>query len=144
MVPFLIQICTDINAITGIWYLLTPKEIVHSWVEVFYNNQWFNLEGFILDLDYLSAVQANNNCDGSFCGYGVATKNLFDPQIEWDENNTYIQKEEINKDFGIFDDPDEFFNKHKQNINCVKKFLFQNVLRHIMNKNVKAIRKSIP
>ncbi|MFW6022131.1 MAG: transglutaminase-like domain-containing protein, partial [Halanaerobiaceae bacterium] len=48
------------GALTGVWYMLAPEELVHSWVEVFYKEQWFELEGFILDLDYLSAVQKNN------------------------------------------------------------------------------------
>ena len=62
------------GAIKGIYYALSPKEIVHSWVEGFYNNRWYNLEGFILDVKYLSQLQKKfADCEGSFCGYGVGT-----------------------------------------------------------------------
>lgn len=131
------------GAITGIWYRIAPKEIVHSWVEVLYNDKWFNLEGFILDVDYLSALQRNNSdCVGSFCGYGVATDNLLNPQIYWDENDTYIQKEGINRDFGLYDDPDAFFTTHQQDINFLKRFVYRYIMRHTMNRNVSTIRES--
>ncbi|MFW6287907.1 MAG: transglutaminase-like domain-containing protein [bacterium] len=129
------------GVLNGIWYILAPNEIIHSWVEVFYKNQWYNLEGFILDLDYLSSVQKDNNCDGSFCGYAIATDNLSDPKVRWNENNTYIQKEGINRDLGIYDDPDLFFSEYAQKLNCLKSFLFRNIVRHTMNKNVKLIRE---
>ncbi|WP_105614797.1 transglutaminase-like domain-containing protein [Vallitalea okinawensis] len=129
------------GAITGIWYAIAPKEIIHSWVEVYFNDQWFNIEGFILDIPYLSSLQRKfKNCSGGFCGFGVATDNFTNPQIFWDENDTYIQKEGINRDFGIFDDPDTFFTEHQQNMSFIKKFMYRHLIRHSMNKNVIAIR----
>ena len=44
------------GAITGLPYLLAPKNIIHSWVEVYYQEKWLNLEGFILDKKYLRGV----------------------------------------------------------------------------------------
>ena len=41
------------GAFTGIWYKLAPQNILHTWVEVKHNQQWFNLEGVILDKKYL-------------------------------------------------------------------------------------------
>lgn len=38
-------------------YLLAPKYILHTWVEVFFNDKWIALEGVITDNDYLYAVQ---------------------------------------------------------------------------------------
>ena len=35
------------GAITGIWYKLAPKNILHSWVEVLINDKWYFLEGVI-------------------------------------------------------------------------------------------------
>jgi len=131
------------GAITGLWYKLAPKEIVHSWVEVLYKGKWYNLEGFIIDSKYLSALQATQKDDsGAFCGFGVATNDFKNPQIDWNVNHTYIQKEGINQDFGIFNDPDSFFRYHSQKFNKIKKFLFENYARHAMNKNVAKIRDS--
>lgn len=131
------------GAMTGIVYKLAPKDVIHSWIEVLYEDKWYELEGFILDKKYLNKLQKKfRNCKNDFCGYGVATKNFKNPLINWNKNNTYIQKEGINKDFGIYIDPDSFFKKHHQNISHLKEFMYKNIGRHIMNKNVRKIRDS--
>ena len=48
------------GAITGIWYKLSPKNIVHSWVEINLNNKWYFLEDVILDKEYLTKLQEKN------------------------------------------------------------------------------------
>jgi hypothetical protein len=131
------------GAITGIWYFLAPKNIIHSWIEIFYKDAWLNIEGFILDLKYLTALQKTfEDCKTDFCGFGVSTKNFLKPEVYWNENNTYIQKEGINQDLGIFDDPDSFFRIHRQELNKIKKILYKNFVRKLMNKNVSRIRAS--
>lgn len=132
------------GAIKGFYYNLAPNEIVHSWVEVYYNSKWYNLEGFILDIKYLNNLQNKfSSCTNSFCGYGVATKDFQNPIINWNENDTYIQKEGIVRDFGIFDNPDEFLKKHSQVMISIKKFIYRNFIRHLMNRNISRIRDSI-
>ena len=131
------------GAMTGIVYKLAPKDVIHSWVEVLYEGKWYELEGFILDKQYLNKLQKKfSNCKNDFCGYGVATKNFKNPPINWNKNNTYIQKEVINKDFGIYSDPDVFLKNHHQRISHLKEFMYKNIGRHIMNKNVIKIRNS--
>lgn len=129
------------GAMNGLVYKSAPKEILHSWIEIQYREQWLELEGFILDMNYLSSLQRRfSECTGGFCGYGVATADFQHPQVNWEENNTYIQKEGIVRDFGIFDSPDEFFEKHAQNLSPVKRLLYRHVGRHLMNRNVRKIR----
>jgi hypothetical protein len=129
------------GAITGVWYNMAPKNLLHSWVEVFVNEKWYFLEGVILDRSYLSSLQKkNSNQKTTFCGFGVYTDNLQDPPIEWDLNNTYIQEKGINQDFGLFDSPDEFYKKHMQDLSFIQKFLFEKVIRKKMNRNVVVIR----
>lgn len=131
------------GAMTGIVYRNAPQEIVHSWVEVLYKDKWLELEGFILDMDYLNALQKiNPDCQGSFCGYGVATTDFRNPPVDWNENNTYIQKEGIVQDFGVFATPDDFFAKHSQGLAPAKQFLYRNLGRHLMNRNVRKIRNA--
>ena len=74
---------------------------------------WYNLEGFILDNVYLTALQKTflPEKDGSFIGYGVATKNFIKPPVEFNCCNTYIQKEGIVRDFGVYDDPDSLLRE---------------------------------
>lgn len=132
------------GAITGIWYKLSPKNILHSWVEVYVNGEWFNLEGLILDKPYLIALQKKFlDCKTTFCGYGTYTDNFQKPQIEWETNHTYIQNKGINQDFGLFDTPDEFYARHQQKLSPLKKWMYQNYVRHLMNKNVEKIRKTV-
>ncbi len=129
------------GAISGIWYKIAPKNIVHSWVEIYVSNKWYFLEGVILDKEYLTKLQEKNkDCKTTFCGYGAYTDNFSNPPIEWNLNNTYIQDKGINQDFGLFNTPDEFYAKHQQQLGVVKKFIFRNIVRQKMNRNVERIR----
>lgn len=131
------------GAMTGIVYKNAPRNVLHSWVEVFYNNEWYELEAFILDKKYLSKLQERfKECSGAFCGYGVAVKDFKNPVIEWNANNTYIQSEGINQDFGVYDSPDEMYKEHKQEMSKTKELLYKNLGRHLMNRNVSKIRET--
>ncbi|CAM4514649.1 transglutaminase-like domain-containing protein [Paenibacillus typhae] len=130
------------GAMKGWYYRLSPQEIIHSWVEVWYKDKWLNIEGFILDIAYLSRLQDKfADCPEGFCGYGAATNNLSNPEVYWDEGNTYIQKEGIVQDFGIFDSPDDFFAVHRQKFGPLREAVFVYIVRHLMNRNVSKIRQ---
>ncbi len=129
------------GAITGVAYLLAPRSIIHSWVEVWFDGRWINLEGFILDKPYLSALQKRfAGVQGPFCGYGAATPDLQNPGVDWRGTDTYIQRDGINHDCGIFDTPDAFYAAHGTNLKGPKRWIYQNVVRHAMNRNVSTIR----
>lgn len=129
------------GAMRSWYYRLAPQEIVHSWVEVLYEGRWLNIEGFILDLPYLSKLQQKfADCTGSFCGYGVATEDFRNPEVYWNEGDTYVQKEGIVQDFGLFDSPDAFFSKHKQELGKLREIVYVRLVRHLMNRNVAGIR----
>ncbi len=129
------------GAMTGFVYRNAPKNVFHSWVEVFFEVKWYELEAFILDKTYLNKLQEKNpGCDGAFCGYGVAVKDFRNPTIEFNRNNTYIQSEGINQDFGVYDSPDELLKEHHQEMSVLKAFAYKNLGRHLMNHNVKKIR----
>ena len=129
------------GAMTGLVYLMAPRNVFHSWVEVLLEGQWYELEAFILDRGYLEKLQqANRECVGAFCGYGVAVKDFRNPVIDFDRNNTYIQSEGINRDFGVYDCPDDLLKEHHQEMSPVKAFMYRNLGRHLMNRNVRRIR----
>jgi hypothetical protein len=131
------------GAMTGIVYKFAPKNVFHSWVEIYFENKWYELEAFILDDKYLSKLQKKfNDCNGSFCGYGVAVENFKNPPIDFDRNNTYIQSKGINNDFGVYDSPDDLLKEHHQNMSIIKAFVYKHLGRHLMNNNVKRIRNS--
>jgi len=131
------------GAFSAVWHKLAPKNIIHSWVEVNYKNQWYNLEGVILDKRYLNKLQKKfKSRNINFCGYGAYTEDLNNPQLDWDENDTYIQKLGINQDFGLFDCPDSFYIKHQQDISFMKRLIFKRFVKKSNNKNVARIRNA--
>ncbi len=129
------------GAMTGIVYKSAPKNVFHSWVEVLLEGKWYELEAFILDKAYLEKLQGKYlHCTGAFCGYGVAVKDFQHPVIDFNRNNTYIQSEGINQDFGVYDCPDDLLKEHHQEMSFVKAFAYRNLGRHLMNRKVKKIR----
>lgn len=131
------------GAMTGLVYKNAPRNIFHSWVEVYLDGVWYELEAFILDQAYLSSLQSiHAACTGSFCGYGVAVKDFQHPRIDFNRNNTYIQSEGITQDFGVYDSPDELLKEHHQEMSAVKAFLYRHLGRHLMNRNIRKIREN--
>lgn len=131
------------GAMTGFVYKRAPQNVFHSWVEVYFENKWYVLEALILDKVYLNKLQnLNRECTGAFCGYGVAVKDFRNPIIDFDRNNTYIQSEGINQDFGVYDCPDELLKEHHQEMSAFQSFVYRHFGRHLMNRNVRKIRNS--
>ncbi len=124
-------------------FWLAPAKIIHSWVEVCFDGRWINLEGFILDQQYLSKVQGSfSTICKDFKGYGIATTRFENPGVEWRGEDTYIQSEGIADDFGVYDCPDEFYREKGTNLFGIKKILYKYFVRHLINLNVKNIRKN--
>ena len=128
------------GVVTGLAYTLAPRSIIHSWVEVQHEGRWINLEGFILDADYLRSLQRMFPKATAFCGFGVGTLDLKAPAVQWKGVDTYIQKEGINKDLGVFANPDAFYVQHGANLSGIKRWLYRHAVRHWMNKKVQRIR----
>lgn len=121
--------------------LLAPNFIVHTWVEVYFNEAWLALEGVILDKKYLISLQQKYpNQKGMFKGYAVATNCFDNPPVDWNGHDTFIQKEAIVFDYGIFSSPDDFFATHEQDLCVFKKFIYSHIARQIMTRNVAKIR----
>jgi hypothetical protein len=129
------------GALAGLSYRIAQRNIIHSWVEVWFGGRWVNLEGFVLDRAYLESVQQRfASVDGPFYGYGIATDNLQHPPIAWTGTDTYIQKDGINADFGAFDAPDDFYATRGTGTQGLRAFLFRHLLMKRMNGTVSKIR----
>jgi len=129
------------GAIPNYLFFFAPKRIIHSWVEVYHDNRWINLEGYILDKPYLKQVQRHfSNKSEGFSGFGISTKCLAKPNVDWQGADTYIQSEGIADDFGEYSQPDDFYTSYGSNLSGIKKGLFRYLLRHLMNLNVNKIR----
>jgi len=130
------------GVVPPIAYLIAPANILHSWIEIYYGGHWINLEGFILDDGFISALQLKYPDRSSLCTYGAGTDNLHNPGVEWTGTDTYIQKTGINQDFGVFDNPDAFYKIHTQDLGVIKTHLYQKIIRHWMNRRVAKLRSS--
>ena len=49
-------------------------------------------------------------------------------------------KNGITKDLGLFEDPDGLFAAYTQKGGRFKIFMFENIIRHLMNRNIEKIR----
>jgi hypothetical protein len=124
-------------------YARIPATILHSWVEVAPEGDWIALEGVILDDPYLQAVQETLGAARDFCGYAVATRDLGNPNVEWSGMDTFIQREAIAEDLGIYDDPDTLYAEHGTNLKGLKRWLYAHIVRHRMNRTVERIRARV-
>lgn len=123
-------------------YPLAPRNIIHSWVEVYHEGAWLSLEGFILDPGILAALQAAFPERDALCAYGAGTNCLQKPDVEWTGKSTHIQKTGINCDFGVFDTPDAFYASHRQ-LTGLRGLIYRHVIRHWMNWRVGQMREGI-
>lgn len=129
------------GVVEGIFYRIAPESIIHSWAEIHINGRWVGLEGVILDAAYLDGLRETVAKDGgAFLGYGAGTEDIDDPPVAWFGTDTAIQATGVNRDFGIFDDPDAFYKQHGANLSGLKALLFKAVIRHRMNRKVASIR----
>ena len=130
------------GVVEGFFYRIAPESIIHSWAEIQVSGRWIGLEGVILDAPYLDGLRetvAKNG--GAFLGYGAGTENIDDPPVAWCGTDTAIQATGVNRDFGIFDDPDTFYKRQGANLSGPKALLFKAVIRHRMNRKVASIRE---
>ena len=129
------------GVVTGLFYWLAPREILHSWVEVEVDEQWVGLEGVILDDAYLEGVRRHTGItEGPLLGYAVGTEDVGHPGVQWKGEATFIQRTGIAQDLGLFDDPDAFYARQGTNLGGVRRWLFENVIRHRMNRRVERLR----
>ncbi|WP_051534639.1 transglutaminase-like domain-containing protein [Deefgea rivuli] len=129
------------GALTPFVYFMAPHEIIHTWTEAKLGNQWVALEGLILDSGYLEAVQHRFvHCSHPFLGYAIATENLQRPRVEWTGSDTFIQRDGIARELGIFQSPDAFYEKHSTNLQGIKGWLYRNYFYKRLNENISNIR----
>ena len=118
-----------------------PKQVVHTWAEVFYGGQWLALEGVITDKTYFKAVkQTHLGAKSHFSGYGIATDDFNVHAIEWSGKSTYVQHAAVVLDYGTFTSPDEFWSHHLQTWGKLKNILFVHFGRKVMNRRVAKMR----
>lgn len=133
------------GVVNGLFFVIAPTSIFHTWVEVLVDGRWIGLEGVILDDAYLRGLRTTLPSGTSrFLGFGVGTENLARPPVEWRGTDTFIQSTGVNQDFGVYDDPDAFYANHGDNLSGVRAWLYARWIRHVLNRNVERIRSGAP
>lgn len=138
------------GAIPPLLFPLAPKEVIHTWAEVWYEEQWCILEGVILDKDYLHKVQkmayasssSTSDVPVSYKGYAIGIEDVFHPPIDWKGLDTFIQHTGIRSDYGIYSAPDDFFLDHSQNLKPWKRWIYEHFTCHTMTKRINKLRLS--
>jgi hypothetical protein len=129
------------GVVSGLFYRLAPRDIIHSWVEVLYDGRWVALEGVILDLAYLSGLRAKLPAEThEVIGFGVGIDDFRNPPVAWNGTDTFIQIKGVNRDFGVFDDPDSFYALHGANLGGARRLVYRHLVRRLMNARVRTIR----
>lgn len=129
------------GVVPGLVYRLAPEEILHSWVEVFIDGDWKRLEGVILDDDYLEGLRCQlGRPSGGVIGYAAGTDDIDNPRVEWTGDHTEIQMTGVERDLGVYNDPDTYYQSAGTNLAGIKRLLYRHLIRHLMNRTIATIR----
>ncbi len=129
------------GATSWIISVLAPERIVHTWVEVFYEEKWVALEGVITDDSYITAIKNKfKNISGKFSKYAVAVSDFSGLNLAWCGKDTFVQNDAVVVDYGVYDNPDVFFEQHKQTWSKLKNLAYVNYGRKVMTRNVAKMR----
>jgi hypothetical protein len=113
-------------------YYFIPRNVVASWVEIYFESNWVKLEGYIFDHIYLKCIQQRiENVEGS----------CFDSSIVSQGTQPYRRIKSINHDYGIFDCPDNFYQQYTVNLTMLKVWLFKHLVRNQTNNKLSQIRR---
>ena len=131
------------GAVSGIIALMTPDEIFHTWVEVFFDGKWIALEGVIIDKLFLDAMKSKYpDTKGVFRQYAIAVDDFPHFAVDWNGCDTFIQSKVIVQDYGIYPDPDSFFKEHSQSLGFVRSFMYEHIGCRKMTRNIARVRNN--
>ncbi len=119
--------------------------VLHAWVEAFTGERWTTLEGVILDQKYLDSARKIFPGAKEFERWGISCPDLSTVSTVWDgKSDTFIQKDSIVKDLGIFCTPDDYYVKHGDNLsgmNPIKRFTYRYLISKILTRRVEKFRQ---
>ena len=119
--------------------------VLHSWVEAFTGGRWAVLEGVILDQGYLDSARKLFPQAKKFVGWGISCPDLSTVNTDWNgDGDTFIQKDSIMKDIGVFDTPDSYYNRHGDNLagmNFIKRFAYRHIISKVLTRRAEKFRQ---
>ncbi|MEA1971506.1 MAG: transglutaminase, partial [Thermodesulfobacteriota bacterium] len=119
--------------------------VLHAWVEAFTGGRWSVLEGVILDQRYLDSARRLFPQAKRFEGWGISCPDLLTANTDWDgEGDTFIQKDSIVKNLGVFNTPDDYYTKYGDNLagmNSIKRFTYRHTISKILTRMAEKFRQ---
>ncbi len=114
-------------------YILLPKKLSHSWIEIKLDQKWKRIDGYIDDLIYFRGAIDKLSKNKWDIGYSVA----IDPEEKFEQMAAVIE------DHGIWDDPLDYYQSshYRNKPNQFKKYLYHLTLPWI-NSRINKIRHS--
>ncbi|MGJ1361168.1 transglutaminase-like domain-containing protein [Sphingobacterium spiritivorum] len=129
----------------GFFYKVSPDNFLHSLVEIYVDEDWYIMEGMVLDNNYLKGVSKLHKA--------IEDENMYfnfeskEKKIDFENLKTYpfwkesiAGQELILQDLGVFESPDKFYMQYPKKSNPIKTFIFENFIRHRINKRIDDIR----
>ena len=104
-------------------YNMLPNNLISSWVEVLYEDQWLVADGVLLDEAYFESIQSDfHEAQKEFAGFGCAIFLEGNIQTVWNgKNHTYCQRAAITRDLGLIEEFEWFFEEFAKDIKKIGK-----------------------
>ncbi|MGF7025023.1 transglutaminase-like domain-containing protein [Sphingobacterium sp. HSC-15S19] len=127
----------------GVWYKLSPQKLLHSSVEVYVDDEWYMLEGIMLDSEYIKGfLKVKPEIRESLFIFGLFENGFENFILEKRISNEQAFRRSDVEDLGTYDSPDNLYNLHSQYFSVIKKFFFKNFARHRLNKIIDNVRNN--
>ena len=120
------------NVVSRIAYYFIPRNVVDSWVEIYFECNWIRLEGYLFDHIYLKCTQeVSNNIESLDFNRFIASQGT----------QACKRTKSINHDYGVFDCPDDFYQQQTTNLSVLNLGLFTHLVRNQTNNKLFKIRQ---
>ncbi len=122
-------------------FLIAPKEVGHSWIEVELNSKWITLDGYINDNKLFNSAVKIIAEKGWDIGYSVAQGSCGASSDFSLLGDNFVQMEGVLEDLGTTTEPLKYLRskENPNNVNVLKKFLYRLQI-NILRRNVKKAR----
>ncbi|HEN5573913.1 TPA: transglutaminase family protein [Legionella pneumophila] len=123
-------------------YLLLPKQLSHSWIEINIDNKWLRIDGYIDDLVYFRGAIDQLTKSGWDIGFAIACdEEKLSPEFNPNEEK-FEQMCAVTEDHGIWNDPIEYYqsNLYRNRPNFLKQFIYR-LFIPLVNHRIEKIRQ---
>ena len=122
-------------------YILLPKKLSHSWIEVEVTGKWVRIDGYINDLIFFRGAKNKLSEKKWDTGFSIAGNNeSLSPELNF-EQEKFEQMHAVTEDHGTWDDPIKYYqsNLYRNRPNIFKEILYRIFIPYV-NARINKIR----